>query len=472
MAAWGLLVGSSVAIAMEAARALGGLAISVAAIWGVLAAGPVLAGLFGLVSRQTWQSAAVAVDRHYRLKDRILTALAFIRKPVRTGWTELQVADALQHLSKVEPRQVVPVRMPRVWPYALAALVVAVALSVWPAGGPEVAAGPTAPLPIVVAQAEQIAEDLKEMAEIARKEQNKELEKLVEELQEKVEELKQPGVDEREALAKLSEMEAAIKSQQAQYNVAAVDAQLQSLGNALQVAQSLESAGKALVESKFDKAAEELEQMEELKLERKEARALEDQLRKVAKEMLENGQGALSECTSEMCEGCKGDGAKFKAAAKSLARQVSQHARRKKINDLLCSECNKLAECKCNCNKNSTAKGKAPKSNSPSSNWGMGVAGNTAGEKTDQLAQTQFEQLTGQEGEGDSEIETEHSVEGRQQAGRAYRDIYQKYRKMSDAVLDSEPIPLGHRQTIRRYFELIRPRQTDEAKPAPAEPAQ
>jgi hypothetical protein len=33
---------------------------------------------------------------------------------------------------------------------------------------------------------------------------------------------------------------------------------------------------------------------------------------------------------------------------------------------------------------------------------------------------------------------------------------------MSEAVLDSEPIPLGHRQTIRRYFELIRPQETGE----------
>ena len=32
-----------------------------------------------------------------------------------------------------------------------------------------------------------------------------------------------------------------------------------------------------------------------------------------------------------------------------------------------------------------------------------------------------------------------------------------------ERALDSEPIPLGHRQTIRRYFELIRP-QNDEGK--------
>ncbi len=65
-------------------------------------------------------------------------------------------------------------------------------------------------------------------------------------------------------------------------------------------------------------------------------------------------------------------------------------------------------------------------------------------------------------GEGASETETTHMPEGRQAAARAYREQYQKYRRMTEAALDSEPIPLGHRQTIRRYFELIRP-QGDEA---------
>ena len=34
---------------------------------------------------------------------------------------------------------------------------------------------------------------------------------------------------------------------------------------------------------------------------------------------------------------------------------------------------------------------------------------------------------------------------------------------MSEAVLENEQIPLGHRQTIRRYFESIRPQQGEEA---------
>jgi hypothetical protein len=469
-AVWGLASSALAVIGLELARSMEWLSISPMAIWGVLCSGPVLAGLAGFISRHTWVAAAVAVDTHYRLKDRILTALAFMRKHDTEAWSQLQVDDALQHLSRVEPKRVIPWRAPRVLPYAVVCLVIAVVLNVWPGTGQEVTASPSEPLPEVLSQADALSEDLKEMEQFAKQEQNKELEELVEELREKVEELRQPGIDEREALAKLSEMEAAIKAQQAQYNAAAVDAQLQSLGNAMQVAESLQSAGRAMAESKFDKAAEELEKLDEPKLERKEAKALEEQLRKIAQEMKDNGMASLSECTSQLCESCKGDGQKMQAAAKSLAKECRSQARRKKISDMLCAECNKLSECKCNCQKNSLAKGKKPqKSTSPSSNFGMSTSGNTAGEKTDLLAQHKFEQLTGQEGDGDSEVETEHSVEGRQEAGRNYKDAYQKYRKLSESVLDSEPIPLGHRQTIRRYFELIRPQQSDDAKPAAAE---
>jgi hypothetical protein len=70
--------------------------------------------------------------------------------------------------------------------------------------------------------------------------------------------------------------------------------------------------------------------------------------------------------------------------------------------------------------------------------------------------------ITGRQSEeGEVEVETTHSPEGKQEAQRDYRATYDKYRKISEAVLDSEPIPLGHRQTIRRYFEAIRPSEAE-----------
>jgi hypothetical protein len=110
------------------------------------------------------------------------------------------------------------------------------------------------------------------------------------------------------------------------------------------------------------------------------------------------------------------------------------------------------------------------KSTRPSSNWGMGISGNVDGEKTKLDAARKRDQVQGQADEGPSETETTHSPEGRQLAARGYRETYQKYRRMTEAALNSEPIPLGHRQTIRRYFELIRPRG-DEAIQADVKPA-
>jgi hypothetical protein len=285
---------------------------------------------------------------------------------------------------------------------------------------------------------------------------------MVEKLRQKAEEMKQPGVDEKEALAKLSEMQAAVQAQQAEYNTAIVDGQLQSLGSALSAATAFEGAGKALQEAKLEKAAKELEKIEDPQLDRKQAKAVEEKLKQVAKEMGEVGLGQLSAAVSDLGESVKGGKGNVKKATRVLAREVKNQARRRRINDLLNAELDRLKESKSNLQANSLVKGKRPeKSTSPSSTFGATTSGNVIGEKTNLLGQRNQVDLTGTPGEGPSDVETTASPEARQRAQRGYQDRYQKYRKMSEAVLDSEPIPLGHRQTIRRYFELIRPQNSD-----------
>ena len=74
-------------------------------------------------------------------------------------------------------------------------------------------------------------------------------------------------------------------------------------------------------------------------------------------------------------------------------------------------------------------------------------------------------------GNGDSDTETEKGIEQQQEAVRQYRQNADKYEAMSETVLESESIPLGHRQVIRRYFELIRPTavESDTANVNPSE---
>ena len=261
-------------------------------------------------------------------------------------------------------------------------------------------------------------------------------------------------------------MQAAITAQQAQFNVGLVDAQMQSLGEAMASTQALEGAGQALQQGKYDKAAEQLEKAEP-KFDRKETKTLKEKLAQAAKAMEDGGLTELSTATTELAASLD-DEATAQGACKKLGNLARSQGRRKRISDLLTLATLNLGECKGNCDKNSTAKIRLrKKSDKPTSNWGMGISGNTDGEKTKLDAARKREQIQGQMGEGDSETETTHMPEGRQTAARTYREQYQKYRRMTEAALNSEPIPLGHRQTIRRYFELIRP-QGDEAEKADA----
>src|SRR5690242_6047896 len=81
--------------------AAGGLAVGLARVFGLdvswevgavaPAAGPVLGLIIGLGLRRDWQEAAAAVDAHYGLKDRAVTALAFASHPSPTDLQSVQM---------------------------------------------------------------------------------------------------------------------------------------------------------------------------------------------------------------------------------------------------------------------------------------------------------------------------------------------------------------------------------------------
>ena len=460
LAAWGLLAGSIAALACALVKYL---AIPELGGW-VSIALPVGAAVLGFVGGLLWRrdlrDAAAAVDDYYTLKDRAATALEFSTKTQESPLHKLALADAMTHLEKVNPRQVVPLRMPRVLPYALAtfsAALILVALTIW---NSPVSASPAAPLDVVLAQADRLTEEIKELEEFAGKEKDPEIEKLVKELKAAIEELKKSGADEREALAKLSEMQAALQTEQAKHNPAAVDAQLQAVGEALALAEPLAEAGQALTSGNYEKAAQELEKAEPPELDRKTEKAVKEKLDQIAKQMNSDGQNSLSAATGEMSQGIGGDGKKFSEGSSKLAGEARKQGKRKKLTDLLKKQCNSLGECKCECEGNCNGTGKNAKKGGKKA--GTASSGGELGEKTALFGNKKMEKITGKQSDsGETEIETTHSPEGEQAAQRDYRQNYAKYKKISESVLENEPIPLGHRQTIRRYFESIRPDQKE-----------
>jgi hypothetical protein len=473
-AAIGLVISALLGLVVGAIRLTAGLELSLIARLGLLAGGPCCGFLIGLLLPRSWHGAAVAVDRHYQLKDRTITALAFAHQPVPTDLQNLQFDDAMDHLRTFEPKAVAPLKPPRSWALALLAMLVAAVVLAWPLAAPEAAAGPT-PTPehilaIALEQKDKLAVLERKLAETTQdldddkaNEDKKGLKDLLEKLLEKIAELNEPSVDEREALAKLSEMQAEVQALANELNVAALDGQLSSLGTALAASSQFEGAGKALQDGKLEKAAKELEKVDEVKLTPKEAKALEEKLKQLAKQMGEAGQGSLSDAVAELADSLKGGKGKVGKATRGLARRINSAVKRRKINDLLLAEIEDLKDCKCNCQANGGARLRMPqKSDSPSSTWGRAISGNINGEKTRLPSKRSDQQVTGTPGaEGDSEVETTATPEARQQASREYQEKYQRFKKESDAVLEGEPIPLGHRQMVKKYFELIRPSKTD-----------
>ncbi len=429
--------------------------------------GPILGLVYSLLRPCRIQDAAFEIDHRCGLKDRVATALSFMDQNADSPIHQLQIKDAEERVASVEPVQVAPYAAPRSWVPGLGLSFVAVVLAFF--------SGPAKPVfatvvtnNVVATQAMRVENSLEELKEYNEKELDPEIKKLLQELAEKIEELKQPGMDPKEALAKLSEMEASLHEQQEQLKQQNIEATLQEVGKAISLAEPLEAAGQAMSEGKMDKAAEELAKLELPELDQKTEKALKEKLAKISENSKDGAPKQLKNAITQFSEGlCQGDRSKFKDGVEGLAGQCKKQGNRKKLSDLLRKQCQCLCECKGECE--SECKSGGQNKGKGGKNWGLAASGNEAGDKTAKLKTGPQMQITGKESDsGDVDVETIKSNEQEQDAVRQYRESSDKYEQLTESVLSSEPIPLGHRQTIRRYFEMIRPQdgETDKVNEA------
>lgn len=433
--------------------------------WGWVVAPTVLGALgaliYAVVNRRSDSYAAFAIDQACDLKDRIQTALQFLNlnqadaDPLR----RLQVADAETHAAAIVPEQVTPIAGPRFWPLAVALTFCAVFLA-FLSGPPNQLQASVQTNAVVESQADRIAGELQELEQLQKEQQNPELEQLVKDLEEMIQQMKQPGLDPKEALAKLSEMEASLQQMQQQLDDPQAAAELQQIGEALSLSEAMATAGEALSKGELEKAAEQLEKMEMPELDRKTEKAITEQLDKLNPGN-QDGQpkSKTQDAAAQISQGLgQGNRSKFQDGMKGLAGEARKHGRRKKLSDLLRKQCQCLSECKSECE--SECRSQAQSNKKGGSKAGSAASGNQPGDKTAKLKTQPEMNIKGQESSsGDSEIETQSGDEQQQEAVRAYREKADKYEALSESVLESESIPLGHRQTIRRYFEMIRPGQ-------------
>lgn len=470
----GLLFGTLLAIPVIILHLFGySLAVSP---WGMLGAfaglGTFLGGITGLLTgllspQQNLKDSARRIDAFYQLKDRLITSLKIIFRKHATVMERLQVMDAAVHAKRVEAKIVVPYRIPKNFYRAMMFLVIAVTLCLI---SPYVNRSQTleAALPVeeVVAVTEQLKEELLEPVEEIAKEnpEEKPLEKLSEELQKLVEQMENQSNNPKEALATLSQMEAAMNQAISEFNLEAMDASMLELADALSAAESTRSASMAMKAGEYAKAADELEKSDASAMSKQERKAVSDQLKKTAAAMLKRNQEPLAKLTEKLADDLQeSNGEGCKNSACEIAGICRKQGLRKGICQGLGCKLALLSLCKsecagaCACNKDGGNSNQ--KSNNSSKNWGRGTAGDPAsGQETSLDSKRELKQVAGMQGAGPSEFETMKSQEGSEEtSNRSYKEAYREYQKMSESVLESEPIPLGQRQMIRRYFESIRP---------------
>ena len=422
------------------------------------------------------KAAAEKADTFYRLKDRLLTALRLLAKPDQTVIERLQISDATEYAAKVDARVVVPYCVPRYFSRTLGVLLLAIGLCVAsPIINPQQALK-AAPLPVqeVINSAELLKEELIDWIEEKANEHpdEQELKDLSEELEQQHVKLEETLTDPREAIAVMSEMEAAANAMMSEYNLEAMDASLQEIADALSASELSRSASQAMKDGNYAKAAEELKNMDLADLSKLERNAIAQQLKQAAGNMQKRNQKELSQLTDKLSDELQeGDCEGACDSACQIAGICDKQGLRKGICQALGSKLALLSLCKsdcagaCQCQGDKNGGENSNKSNSPSNSWGRGTAGQPdSGEETNLGGNREMKQITGIQGNGPSEYETILSNEGsEEQTSRSYSEAYREFRKMSESVLETEPIPLGQRRMIRQYFESIRP-QGDENK--------
>jgi uncharacterized phage infection (PIP) family protein YhgE len=458
----GVVIGASAGVAVEIARMCGA-PVTYSACWMVLLSCTAVCGVIGWLLPVSWTSSAHLVDAHYRLKDSATSALDFAARKSTEPLMQLQIANAIQDLQRVDAKAVLPYRTPKWMPAAVGLCALLIALPFLPREQQTAPTIDTAVQQIVNDQATTLDETMvEELRELAEQTKEPELKALVEEIEKLVEAMKSPEMDQREALAKLSEMQQNLAEALNQFNAEKTDADLKELAAALESAESMQAIAEALKDGKYEKAAEQLEKIDASSLTRKEREAVAANLKKFRENLGEGKKGELSESAQEMQEGLEKENAsQCKDGQCKAAGVCKKQGLKKSIANCLNCQLNRLSECKSQCQSQCSG-GAVKKSTQDSNKVGKAASNKPLGEEATKLDSTRHEEnITGVQGEGSSERETTQSPEGEQDAARSYQAKYTEFRKQMEEVIDSEPLPLGHRETVRKYFESIRPASGD-----------
>jgi hypothetical protein len=461
--ATGLLIGSLAALALAVFATAAGQQLSL--LWPVtLSATAALAALAAAaIRRPTLRQTATWLDSAADLNDSIATALEFSKMSAPSPIQTLQVNLTTIQLESLNPQNLVPLCTPLRWKQALIAAAAALLLvivgpqfsrSAPTAAAAQISAAQTAP------QAQALREQIRELQQQAPEDQS--LKDALESMNQTLSELAENPGTPREAFAKLSNLENSLQQLQQQLQNPANAKALAEIGEALQLSEDTQPAGKALAEGDFQKAESELQKLNLPEADRQTRRAVAEQLRRVQQQSQQSPQSEQTGNAAEkMAEGLENNSQQsFQDGAQQLAAQARQQAGKKKMAEMLQQQSESLAAMRADFE--SQAGNIAQGQGKGGRKAGKGSATDPRGQTVSQSQATAAKELRlkgENSGEGESQTETLPGEREEQTAEREYRQNLERYESLQESSLDSEPLPPGQKQTIRRYFQLIRPKQ-------------
>ncbi len=467
-AALGLYGSAIIGLLAAAGCLLIGLQLS--AIWPLLliGTGTLLAGGFRQFRGRTLADTAAWIDATCRLHDGTATALAFSRLQQRSPVQTLQLKLACNQLQMLNPRSLIPLETPRLWKHGLIAAAASVLLAII---GPRLqsAETPTQLSSTTTAPAtQQLRQELKQL--LNEQPADKSLQAALEAMNQTLSELAENPGTPREAFAKLSQLEGSLQQLQQQLRDPAAAKALAEIGEALQLSDDLQPAGQALAEGDLQKAQTELQKLTLPDADKQTRRAVAEQLKKVQQQAAQSGTAnEAGKAAGQMAEGLQNSNQdSFREGSQNLAAEARRQAGRKKLSDTLQQQSESLAQLRADLE--SQAGNIAQGQGRGGRKAGKGSSGDPRGDASKASATAQELRLKGENsGQGDSQTETLPGEREEQPAEREYRANLQRYQSLQESSLDSEPLPPGQKQLIRRYFQLIRPRETPDATNPPAQ---
>ena len=429
----------------------------------------VIAFVYRLIRPIDLHQAAHAIDVDASLKDRVISGLEQIERKSNESLTALQLQDTANWLQNISIKKVARYVVPRETKYFALVAVFLAAFSFVEFFTPQ-ATSEIDYSPQIATHADALLKNIEEAKKEAEQTEDQELKEILEEIEKRTQELKKPETLPKEALKRMTELAALLKTKVDPLKMAQQEELMKGLGQEFIGNPILNDFGQQLKRGDYDKAAEKLDKVAKdvPKFEQEKKQNLSDELKRAGKTLKDTdleGLGGQLAGAGEAMEGNDAEGTqqKLNQASKSIRDFDLLKSRNKMLADLLgqCEACKAGIAASC------AGKGVNPAtgltnmlSNQPTDSAGNKTSESQLGKLTSLDSTLNLEHITGVQGEGSSTVQTEKASAEGQESSLSYKDAYMKYQKLSEDALTEEQIPLGYKFYVKRYFESIKP--TDE----------